>query len=69
MGVKKLRPMTPGTRNRIAPDFADITASSPEKSLVVPAKRSGGRNNTGKMTMRYYWWWSQEKDQNCRLQA
>jgi large subunit ribosomal protein L2 len=53
MGVKKLRPMTPGTRNRIAPDFADITASSPEKSLVVPAKRSGGRNNTGKMTMRY----------------
>jgi large subunit ribosomal protein L2 len=53
MGVKKLRPMTPGTRNRIAPDFADVTASSPEKSLVVPAKRSGGRNNTGKMTMRY----------------
>jgi len=53
MGVKKLRPMTPGTRNRLAPDFADITASSPEKSLVVPAKRSGGRNNTGKMTMRY----------------
>lgn len=53
MGVKKLRPMTPGTRNRLAPDFADVTASSPEKSLVVPAKRSGGRNNTGKMTMRY----------------
>ena len=53
MGVKKLRPMTPGTRNRIAPDFADITTSSPEKSLLAPAKRSGGRNNTGKMTMRY----------------
>jgi len=53
MGVKKLRPMTPGTRNRLAPDFADVTASSPEKSLVVTAKRSGGRNNTGKMTMRY----------------
>lgn len=53
MGVKKLRPMTPGTRHRVAPDFADITASSPEKSLVVPVKRSGGRNNTGKMTMRY----------------
>lgn len=47
--------MTPGTRTRIAPDFADVTVkkSNPEKSLTVPAKRSGGRNNTGKMTMRY----------------
>lgn len=55
MGVKKLRPMTPGTRFRTAPDFADVTVkkSNPEKSLTVPAKRSGGRNNTGKMTMRY----------------
>ncbi|WP_420387899.1 50S ribosomal protein L2 [Roseivirga sp.] len=53
MGVKKLRPMTPGTRGRIAPDFADVTASAPEKSLLAPLKRSGGRNNTGKMTMRY----------------
>ena len=55
MGVKKLKPMTPGTRNRIAPDFADVTIkkSNPEKSLTVPSKRSGGRNNTGKMTMRY----------------
>lgn len=53
MGVKKLRPMTPGTRGRIAPDFADVTASTPEKSLLAPLKKSGGRNNTGKMTMRY----------------
>lgn len=53
MGVKKLRPMTPGTRGRIAPDFADVTAATPEKSLLAPLKRSGGRNNTGKMTMRY----------------
>ena len=53
MGVKKLRPMTPGTRGRIAPDFADVTTSTPEKSLLAPLKRSGGRNNTGKMTMRY----------------
>lgn len=55
MGVKKLRPMTPGTRQRIAPDFADVTVkkSNPEKSLTAVSKRSGGRNNTGKMTMRY----------------
>jgi len=55
MGVKKLKPMTPGTRHRVAPDFADVTVkkSNPEKSLTVPSPRSGGRNNTGKMTMRY----------------
>lgn len=53
MGVKKLRPMTPGTRGRVAPDFADVTTGTPEKSLLAPLKRSGGRNNTGKMTMRY----------------
>lgn len=53
MGVKKLRPMTPGTRHRIAPDFADVTTATPEKSLLAPLKRSGGRNNSGKMTMRY----------------
>lgn len=53
MGVKKLRPMTPGTRHRVAPDFADVTTATPEKSLLAPLKRSGGRNNSGKMTMRY----------------
>ena len=53
MGVKKLRPMTPGTRHRMAPDFADVTTATPEKSLLAPLKRSGGRNNSGKMTMRY----------------
>lgn len=53
MGVKKLRPMTPGTRGRVAPDFADVTTATPEKSLLAPLKKSGGRNNTGKMTMRY----------------
>jgi large subunit ribosomal protein L2 len=53
MAVKKLRPVTPGTRFRIAPDFAEITKSTPEKSLTVPLKKSGGRNNQGKMTMRY----------------
>ncbi len=45
--------MTPGTRFRIAPAFTEITKSTPEKSLLAPKKRSGGRNHSGKMTMRY----------------
>jgi large subunit ribosomal protein L2 len=53
MAVKKLRPITPGQRGRVAPTFEEITKSSPEKSLTVRLKRTGGRNNTGKMTMRY----------------
>ena len=53
MGVKQLKPVTPGTRFRIAPDFSEITKSKPEKSLVVGKKSTGGRNNDGKMTMRY----------------
>jgi len=53
MAVKKLRPMTPGTRFRVAPTFEEITTNKPEKSLMSEIKRSGGRNNSGKMTMRY----------------
>lgn len=54
MALKKLRPITPGTRHRVAPSFDGITASKPEKSLVgKTVKKSGGRNNDGRMTMRY----------------
>ena len=53
MAIKKLRPVTPGQRYRTAPAFTEITTATPEKSLLVTKKRSGGRNNTGKMTMRY----------------
>lgn len=53
MGLRKYNPVTPGTRFKIIPDFEEITRSRPEKSLVVPLKKTGGRNNTGKMTMRY----------------
>ena len=53
MAVKKLNPVTPGTRFRVAPAFDEITASKPEKSLLAPVKKSGGRNNEGKMTARY----------------
>jgi large subunit ribosomal protein L2 len=53
MALKKLRPVTPGTRHRVAPSFDDITSSTPEKSLVVTLKKTGGRNSKGRMTMRY----------------
>jgi large subunit ribosomal protein L2 len=53
MAIKKLRPITPGTRFRVAPTFEEITTDRPEKSLVTSVKKSGGRNDTGKMTMRY----------------
>lgn len=56
MGLRKFKPTTPGQRHKIANDFAELTkakSSSPEKSLLAGKKKSGGRNNTGKMTMRY----------------
>ncbi|HQQ94420.1 MAG TPA: 50S ribosomal protein L2 [Bacteroidia bacterium] len=54
MGLKKYRPLTPSLRYTLTADFAEITADKPEKSLIVKTnKSSGGRNNSGKMTMRY----------------
>ncbi len=53
MALKKLRPITAGTRHRLSPGFEDITETKPEKSLLFTLKKTGGRNNTGKMTMRY----------------
>ncbi|MBY0434789.1 MAG: 50S ribosomal protein L2 [Cyclobacteriaceae bacterium] len=53
MALKKLRPVTPGTRHRLSPGFDDITESRPEKSLLTTLKKSGGRTNSGRMTMRY----------------
>jgi len=53
MALKKFNPTTPGQRFKIISTYDDITTNIPEKSLLVPKKRSGGRNNSGKMTMRY----------------
>jgi large subunit ribosomal protein L2 len=53
MAVRKLNPVTPGQRHKIAGTFESITASTPEKSLLKPMTRSGGRNSQGRMTMRY----------------
>jgi len=53
MSVRKLKPMTPGQRGKVVSAFDTVTTDTPEKSLLAPLKKSGGRNNTGKMTMRY----------------
>ncbi len=53
MAVRKLKPTSPGQRHKIIGTFDTITSAAPEKSLLRPIKKSGGRNNTGKMTMRY----------------
>ncbi|PKP35141.1 MAG: 50S ribosomal protein L2 [Bacteroidetes bacterium HGW-Bacteroidetes-15] len=52
MAVRKLKPVTPGQRHKIIGVFDDITTTTPEKSLLSPLTRSGGRNNSGKMTVR-----------------
>jgi large subunit ribosomal protein L2 len=53
MPVKKYKPVTPGQRTKLMPTFEEVTSSTPEKSLIRPMKRSGGRNNQGRMTTRY----------------
>ena len=53
MSVRKLKPVTPAQRFRVVNGFDAITTDKPEKSLLAPKKRSGGRNSQGRMTMRY----------------
>jgi large subunit ribosomal protein L2 len=53
MSVRKLKPITSAQRFRVVNGFDSITTDKPEKSLLAPKKRSGGRNSQGKMTMRY----------------
>ena len=53
MGLKKFKPTTPGQRYKLGSSFEEVTAAAPEKSLVVPNKKTGGRNSAGKRTMRY----------------
>lgn len=53
MATKKYRPYTPSRRTMTTSDFAEVTRSTPEKSLVKPMKKSGGRNNRGRITSRF----------------
>ena len=54
MGIRKYNPYTPSRRNMTSSDFAEITASKPEKSLTVSLKKNAGRNNQGKITVRHH---------------
>ena len=54
MGIRKYKPTTNGRRNMTTSDFAEITTNKPEKSLLQPTKRKGGRNNQGKITVRHH---------------
>lgn len=53
MAIRKLKPTTPGTRWMSVSAFDEITKTRPEKSLIEPLKKSGGRNNTGRITSRH----------------
>ena len=53
MAIRKFKPVTPGTRNKAISAFDEITCTTPEKSLLRPLRGTGGRNNQGKMTVRY----------------
>ena len=53
MGIKKFNPYTPSRRHMTSSDYSEITASKPEKSLVVTLQKSSGRNNQGKITVRH----------------
>lgn len=53
MALKTFRPLTPASRFKALPDFAEITKDKPEKALLETLKKSGGRNNNGRMTMRH----------------
>jgi len=53
MPVKKFRPVTPTQRFKTVSDFAEITRKHPEKSLLEPLRKSGGRNNVGRLTVRH----------------
>ncbi|HEX4561221.1 MAG TPA: 50S ribosomal protein L2 [Gemmatimonadales bacterium] len=53
MGIRQFKPVTPATRFRSVSDFAEVTKSTPEKSLLEPLRRTGGRNNKGHVTTRH----------------
>ncbi len=53
MAIKKIKPVTPGQRRKVVNTYEEITTSKPEKTLVKGKIKTGGRNNSGKMTMRY----------------
>jgi large subunit ribosomal protein L2 len=53
MGLKKYKPTSPGRRFQTVADFAEVTSTTPEKSLLEPLHKNGGRNNNGRITTRH----------------
>ncbi len=53
MGLKEYKPTSPGRRDTVADDYKDLTKSKPEKSLLAAVKKTGGRNNRGRVTVRH----------------
>jgi large subunit ribosomal protein L2 len=53
MAIRRYKPTTPGRRGSSVADFVEVTRSEPEKSLLRPLSKSGGRNNAGKITTRH----------------
>jgi large subunit ribosomal protein L2 len=53
MAIRKMKPVTPGTRWMSIAAFTEITKTTPEKSLIEPIRKTGGRNNTGRITSRH----------------
>ena len=53
MAIRKFKPYTPGTRQRVVTDFSEITSAKPERSLIVSKHRVKGRNNRGVITCRH----------------
>ena len=53
MGIKKVKPTTPGRRGASFDDFSDITKKKPEKKLIIFRKQKSGRNSQGKITIRH----------------
>ena len=53
MAIKKYKPVTPGQRNKAISSFEELTTDKPHKALLEPLKSTGGRNNTGQLTVRY----------------
>ncbi len=53
MGIRKYKPITPGRRHMTTPTYEEVTKKEPERSLLAPIRKKGGRNNTGRVTMRH----------------
>lgn len=54
MGIKRYKPTSPGRRNMTGPTFEEITTGTPTRSLLVPLRKTGGRNNLGRITVRHH---------------